>query len=119
VGSQSSESGPFPTLKDTKELFLVEKRTALKLISKSYQDISLYSIIAIVDGDDTDVRNTGGGPTYNFFAGRFSGVIVYFNVVAASFGPLFRSWDRVLKALDEELKATVGLPLPKIHLCHH
>jgi hypothetical protein len=50
------ESGPFPTLNGTKRLFLVEKRTTLKLVSKSDQDISLYSIIAIVDGDDTAAR---------------------------------------------------------------
>jgi hypothetical protein len=61
----------------------------------------------------------GVGPTFNDFSGRFSGLIVYFNVVITSLGALFRSWDRVLNALDEELKATVCLSLPKIHLCDH
>jgi len=107
------ESGPFPTFNDNKKQFLVEKRTALKLVSKPYQDILLYSIIAIVDGDDTDVRDTTTGPPY---AGAFSGLIVYLDVVTTSLRTLFRSWDRVIKALDEELKATVCLSLPKIHL---
>jgi hypothetical protein len=113
------ESGPFPTLNGTKRLFLVEKRTTLKLVSKSDQDISLYSIIAIVDGDDTAARGFWSWSHVQRFFWEVSGLIVYFNVVITSLGALFRSWDRVLNALDEELKATVCLSLPKIHLCDH
>jgi hypothetical protein len=111
------ERGPFPTLNDTQKLFLVEKRSSLKLVSESHQDLPFYSVIAIVHDDGYDVTAFQGAPINNVFTGNFSAVIVFFFVVTASLNILFRSWDRVLKALDEELKATVCISIPKIHLC--
>jgi hypothetical protein len=112
------ERGQLPTLDDVKKLFLVERRSSFKLLAEknSNGDLGLFSIIAILHDEELSVKQFLGAGTTGVFAGNFSGAFIFFFVVTASFNNFFKSWDRVLSALDEELRATVRILPPKIRL---
>jgi hypothetical protein len=101
------ESGPLPTLDVTTKHFFVEKRSSFRLSVDSDAVFPFYAIIAIVHDKNHDVESFRAESIRYLFANYFSGPIILFFVVVASLNGLFDSWNRVLKALDEELKATV------------
>jgi hypothetical protein len=123
------ESGPLPTLNDAKKLLLAEKRSSFRLAAEGCQDVPFYTIIAIVHDKNyphpsfPDVPAyisslsagicSAAAPILSLFAGQSSAVVVFFFVVSGSLNILFESWDRVLKALEKELKATVCISTPK------
>lgn len=101
------EEGPLPSLNYWQKWFLIEERSAFQLTVEPSQPVPFYTIVAIVCDLSNSLPKFRGESISSLFAGSSSPTIFFFFFVVASLDKLFHSWDRVLQAVDEELKAPV------------